>query len=487
MSHKNLAATGLAAERGWADLAPNWHALSVPDRKQLCQSSSRSQFVTQAEWPERGGWQPSPRAPPAFSVAHLEVEPPARLKQTQLAGSSKHITHPPSAADVQSTYLGAMCDPVPSSPRLEARLAAEQRQIRAAAAAASSLAGRTAAGAGAPGAAPVEQAHGGAGGRKMLELSSGILASDRLLQKSTLSPRQELYAVGYGSFPYGDSSLDGHTAREKAEDGGPARTPRAARAPVAKFEPPTRPGASFRRKCEKNFSDLFSPEQDPPAPPRQAPPRADANTLSCFHFQDTQTEIARRPGDHQLFREASFPATKRRPSRGATGKDEEGGADAGAGPAEDGARSPGAQPPSSLAANARRASAANGLAESRSSPSVIRFFSEASQRYSADMASQVPLGSGRTVVVAGGELQECHPRPVQGLSSPRGNAPGPGKPSPGAPPRSPRAVTCGDSRRGGELSGEIDMLDCKVAARERFQRHMSSDPTALFGTTPRGK
>merc|ERR1719460_1555541 len=103
----------------------------------------------------------------------------------------------------------------------------------------------------------------------MLEQSSEIFDRKRNLVPSTLSPQQEIWDVGHANFPYYDTSVDYKVPKKPpapSVDGAtsvPSPTPRASK-PCLKFEPPTRPGAAFRRRTEKNFSDLFDYEAPPP-------------------------------------------------------------------------------------------------------------------------------------------------------------------------------------------------------------------------------
>merc|ERR1719215_1163222 len=145
--------------------------------------------------------------------------------------------------------------------------------------------------------------------RKLLEQSSEMFDKPRHLVPSTLSPRQEIRDVGHANFPYNDTSLDEYVPKKpiaRAVDGTPpvpSSTPRAPR-PCVKFEPPTRPGAAFRRRTEKNFSDLFDYEAPPAGDLRS---RHDVTEMASIDFQDTRLEVAWRGGNRFPRRMRSAP------------------------------------------------------------------------------------------------------------------------------------------------------------------------------------
>mmetsp|Transcript_44886 Transcript_44886/g.106511 ORF Transcript_44886/g.106511 Transcript_44886/m.106511 type:complete len:487 (-) Transcript_44886:36-1496(-) len=445
-----------AQQSGWTAINTEYGSLSIKEKRLLNHASFGVKYVQSGQQPLRPFEPPPVRGPP-----NMQALAPNDMKRMHLIGNYGVISSPqPCTTDNVKSHLTV--PPALPKPEPEMKLPKDVQL------------------------------------RKAFDLSSEIMQSPRMLQKSTSCPGKELYPETFGKFPFQDSALDRRVKKEPQvmdPDSGP---PPPFKSPRARFEPPPRPGATFRRKWERNYSDLFN--HNPPASPgRGAVPRADANQL-LGSFQDTRTEVARRNGEYRPLRMRSAdtalpggkspgrkdaasprsPGARTRLGRGAAGR---GGS--GAGEVE-----------VAVAAAEERASAAatnevaratwemtsprnqhnlfDSAGQSASTSRLYSAASEARRRYEDDMAG---YSSGTAAFTGFGQEQpkpRAPPRskmtsssPVLGLS-PRGFH-----------PRSPRARTLGDSRAGGS-DDDMEMLPDKAVARERFRRQMSSDNVFRF-------
>lgn len=298
---------------------PQWRDLKPVDKKQWEMSAFQSRSIWRhdelASTPNPHVWRgmgpneasenatwvpPSQRQRPPPSQG-WEVEQPKALKQRHLYGNVGIITNPqPSTTNttdflVRVPYRG---EEVRSLPRAE-----EMRD------------------------------------RKLLEQSSEIFDRPRNLVPSTLSPRQDLFSNNFGDFPFVDTTVDDHAPKfsigkkpgvQAYSETSAGPSPRASK-PAMKFEPPTRPGAAFRRRNEKNFSDLFEYEAPPAA---EVKPRheVDVHTGVGYEVQNRrfpmrmrsapelpETADVRREMANASTNASTAGATNRRPPAGAGG------------------------------------------------------------------------------------------------------------------------------------------------------------------------
>jgi len=469
-------------------LSHDWGNLSTKDRRQLGLSAWHSRYILNGDVNHSGescAWQPAGPVPPPSSVAVLHVDPPAEMKRSHLHGNAGVVTNPqPALTDKVKSFLVKVDAPVPTSPRIQG---GENQSSR---------------------------------DRKVFELSSDLFESERLLFASTHAPKRELFDACYASFPYGDSSLDQHVTKGPGtvcvdSPTSTLRSPMSTlRSPRIRFEPPARPGASFRRRTEKNFSDMF--DSEPPPAATAGPKRmlcTDMNQLSSGFFQDMKTEVARRNGElrrpppRRLRSEPNLCISHRSSPRPAcvVTTEETPNAAAGTDPRQApaaarktthfcpaaGLAGSGGGEAHALAAASEEAFAAeaaeipaNALWQQASSNApcrgwrvsadgqepgeTLQFASDSQQRYGDDMSSRA-FGGAAVIRVAGASPTRLGATPpLFSHRSPRS-------------PRSPRAVSNGDDR-GGSLDDDLEGMLCKAAARERFRRHMSSDSASLFGT-----
>jgi len=455
-----------STQSGWTAIASEYGSLSIRERHVLNTASFGVQYVQTGQQPLGPFEPPPPRSPP-----DLRVLPPNDMRRMHLAGNQGVISSPqPCTTDNVKNHLYVP----PAAPKEEPDMVLPRDYEW----------------------------------RKAFDISSGIMQSPRMLKKSTQSPSREIFSDSWGKFPFQDSCLDRHV-KQKPQVAQESEVPAAPafRSPRARFEPPARPGATFRRRREKNYSDLFS-HSPPTSPGRGAIPRADANQLNGS-FQDSRTEVARRNGEfrplrmrsadpgsprstfrdfHSFDRESLNASSLRSP--GARSRLERGAAGRGGGSGGDIDVVVATAEERAAAGNSQEAARA---AWSNTSPrndhhlfdaeagaqGVVRFestASEAAQRYKDDMASYAP-GSAFT----GFGEERPRPRapppprskmtsssPVIGLWNQRG-----------AHPRSPRARTYGDTRGGGS-DDDMDLFPAKAVARERFRRQMSSDSVFRF-------
>jgi len=455
---------------------PEWGRLQQSDKKQWELSSYQSQYLFRDRLPSRE-WVPPSQRPRLIPPAPAEVPEARALKQSHLHGNVGIITNPqPSTTDTTNFLMRVpyhKASDIDKSPR------------------------------------PLYHKD-----RKLFEQSSEILNMPRMLSASTLSPRQELFDAGYQNFPYGDTCLDKHVPKRlsvravdappqppqthRADPSSPRRTPR------AKFEPPTRPGACFRRRSEKNFSDIFSIEETSPVPyGLNRMPRADSNTLACqgFDFQDTRTEVARRNGEFRVpERMRSAPEL----------------------PGTDAVRSPRSPrrtyrefPPAGIGGcgGGGESELMAGLDEEEEM--IERADVEAGKIWKAMKRHSInideissPLNRARRQLIkerCSKAFGEATPIDWGAVHSPRAYMPGMDLPIPQRLPKSqltagaPRSPRCrsrdGLLRTGGSprdvpfsprvamSEEEIDALPCKAASRGHYQRQMSSDPADFFGVS----
>lgn len=266
---------------GHGECSHQWDALPHSDKKQWEMSAVNSRYLWGSEAGSDVAWVPPSQRPPLPQQVCPQAEDARILKQTHLHGNVGVITNVQPSTTDSSNFLVRVpyrsCSEISPpnqcpSPRLWN--------------------------------APPKD-------RKVFEQSSEIFNTSRNLAPSTLSPREDLFDVSYGNFPYCDTGLDAHvrqklTARG-AEEPQPPATPSATHRATQsiKFEPPMRPGAAFRRRTEKNFSDLFDSEL-PLAAASQGRRQRSEIDLACgsMSFQDIRTEAARRNGD---LRDANAP------------------------------------------------------------------------------------------------------------------------------------------------------------------------------------
>lgn len=460
----------MVADIGWNDLTPRWQSLTLGDRKQMTYSSIRSDYILGGGATDGGRpqpeWTPCAPPPPRHVLVSLPVDPPVDVKQSHLHGNAGVISNPrPNITDNVKNYLvpfhvsGAeQARPSPSSTF-----------------------------------APKE--------RKMFEQSSELFESPRLLNTSTLTPQRELHSANYVTFPYEDSTLDTHAEKRPQvldpECESPPSSPAARRPPPARFEPPSRPGACFRRRKEKNYSDLFDVNPPPAAGAceSQRVPRVDANQLwASFSFQDIRTEVARRNGELRRMpqRMLSEPdlagALKRSVPAGMGGSGGGGEDEVRVALAEEGAVLAASEAPSAVLWASSPESRKDMWSSPESRKDTKRVAGKgltelltadvARRQYSNHMNSSVFTPKALDAEEAPSPRALSTPRtqlgnskPVLGVSSPRSGS---------LSPRSPRVVCCGDDR-GGTSDDKMHILPCKAAARERFRRHMSSNVMDLFG------
>lgn len=197
-------------------------------------------------------WVPSRPAPPGPTESMLQTMdvPAAAVKRQQLNGHIGVITN------CDHATAGSL-RPVPIPPEDRQRLHQIQPNARA---------------------------------RKQFDMSSGIFENTAEDVRKSLEASHEL---GYG----GHSDIVRLTTDSRPVSGPCCNTtspPQGARSPRLAFEPPARPGASFRRRTEKNYSDLFDHESPPNIGTKRLQ-HGDAMDLTCaYSWSDTRTEVARR-------------------------------------------------------------------------------------------------------------------------------------------------------------------------------------------------
>mmetsp|Transcript_53165 Transcript_53165/g.88111 ORF Transcript_53165/g.88111 Transcript_53165/m.88111 type:complete len:362 (+) Transcript_53165:52-1137(+) len=351
---------------------------------------------------------------------------------------------------------------------------------------------------------------------KVWEQSSEIFDSARRLEASYGSPREareDLFDANH-NFLHGDSSLDGHVPKRQIAfsqfEAALQERERPIRSPRVRFEPPQRPGAAFRRRREKNFSDLFD-HSPPPAVGKSRLPSVDVNQLSQHHcsFLDMRTEVARRNGE------------MRRPVRMSSAPVLEGVSSAGLrlGDLAQGEQEPStADPPSSAAQSWRRLHSPRGVGSGVlpaggggcGGGGEAEFVAAAAEEESQMIAAQEQAARLWRDRDAGSSLDhadmDSSPRNMSGsrrdfvkdmcrrvfgerqmidwnaVQSPRPEIPGMKSPRPPRSPKSPPAMARPTSLAGFN-EDNLENFACKAAARGRFQRQMSSDPKLLFGTS----
>lgn len=449
--------------------SPQWIGLPKSDKKQWDWSSHQSQHIFGDRHPSKD-WVPPSQRPKFIPQPAPEVPEARALKQSHLHGNVGIITNPqPSTTDTTNFLIRVPYHKVNDVDKSSRPLFHKDRKI--------------------------------------FEYSSEILNSPRLLNASTQSPRQELFDASYPNFPYGDTCLDEHVPKSlnvRAIDAPPQpQTPSSPRrSPRAKFEPPTRPGACFRRRSEKNFSDILG-SSPPVAYGLNRLPRADMNTLGFqgFDYQDTRTEVARRNGEFRV------PARMR-------SAPELPGTDAVRSPRSLRRQSYRESPPAGIGGcgGGGESELMMGLDEEEAMTERADVASgkiwDAMKRHSIDIeAMPSPLTRARRQLIMERSKVFGEAKPIDwgAVHSPREYMPGMDVPipqrmrkSPLGEPRSPRCKSRDGLLRGGgnprdcafsprvayalQSEEEIFELPCKAASRGHYQRAMSSDPADLFGT-----
>lgn len=264
------------------------------------------------------------------------------------------------------------------------------------------------------------------------------------MQRSTSEPRKEIFANNWHGL-HTDSMFERNhpgrgsgkfrslpSARPEHTGESAIRESSAHRCPQQPFEPPPTPGAEHRRHTEKNYSELF----DRASPPARDRERADAAHLACFGFQNIATDstlVAQRHPNREPSLERTSPRAPQTPRSDLC--------------TPRGQRSPSAE--ATQRYRETMASVAFGRAQDLESPRVDYYDTQPA-------AYPNPAVGGRR-------------KPLLGFQEDAGKQSS----------KSQRALTCADSRTGSRE--DINSMGAVAAAKERFRRHMSSDPSALFG------